>query len=137
VTFVDAVRREELPAYLRGVDILVLPSLTTPAWKEQFGRVLVEAMACGIPVVGSDSGTIPEVIGDAGIVFASGSSEDLAGKLLPLVKNPAMRDEYGMRGRTRVMNNFSDERIAERLYTFLLSCQMGADANPARAVVLP
>ena len=46
----------------------MLPSLTRPNWKEQFGRVLVEAMACGVPVVGSDSGEIPRVIGEAGLV---------------------------------------------------------------------
>ena len=43
-----------------------MPSRTLPNWKEQFGRVIIEAMACGVPVVGSDSGAIPDVIGDAG-----------------------------------------------------------------------
>ena len=57
---------------MRRFDVLVGPSLTTPRWKEQFGRMLVEAMACGVPVIGSDSGEIPHVIGDAGIVVPEG-----------------------------------------------------------------
>ena len=54
--------------FWQGIDLLALPSLTTPRWAEQFGRVLVEAMARGVPVVGSSSGAIPEVIGDAGLI---------------------------------------------------------------------
>ena len=67
----------EVPAVLRALDVLVLPSLTTPSWKEQFGRVLQEAMACAIPVVGSDSGEIPHVIGDAGLVTPEGDAAAL------------------------------------------------------------
>ena len=58
------------------MDLLVAPSQTTPWWKEQFGRMLIEAMACGVPVIGSDSGEIPYVIGDAGMVV---SDVDVAG----------------------------------------------------------
>jgi len=68
-----------------GFDVLVLPSRTTRVWKEQFGRVLVEAMACKVPVVGSDSGAIPEVIGDAGLVFPEGDAEALAACLRRLI----------------------------------------------------
>ena len=50
----------------------MLPSLTRPNWKEQFGRVLIEAMASGVPVIGSDSGAIPDVIGQAGLIFPEG-----------------------------------------------------------------
>jgi glycosyltransferase involved in cell wall biosynthesis len=55
----SAVPSAEVPARLAGLDALVLPSRTTPAWKEQYGRVLVEAMAAGVPVLGSSSGAIP------------------------------------------------------------------------------
>ena len=64
--WVDAVPPEDVPRYINCMDVLVLPSLTTPGWVEFFGRVLVEAMACEVPVIGSDSGEIPNVVGDAG-----------------------------------------------------------------------
>src|SRR5205823_5423875 len=56
------VRHGEVPQYLNAMDVLVAPSQTTPQWREQFGRMLIEAFACGVPVVGSDSGEIPHVI---------------------------------------------------------------------------
>jgi len=58
--------------YYKIMDVLVLPSKTTKFWKEQYGRVLIEAMANGISIVGSDSGSIPEVIGDVGSIFPEG-----------------------------------------------------------------
>ena len=67
--------------WLQLADVLVLPSRSGPTWKEQFGRVLVEAMACGATVVGSDSGEIPRVIGDAGIVFPERDVAALAATL--------------------------------------------------------
>ena len=60
---------DQVAVEMRKLHALVLPSRTTPRWKEQFGRVLIEAMACGVPPVGSDSGEIPHVIDDAGLVF--------------------------------------------------------------------
>ena len=65
----------DVPRHLRALDALVLPSESTPLWKEQFGHVLIEAMACGVPVVGSDSGAIPEVIGEAGLLFPGGGRD--------------------------------------------------------------
>lgn len=68
---------KDLAKYYSLMDVFVLPSKTTAAWKEQFGRVLIEAMACGVPVVGSSSGAIPEVVGEAGLIFEEGSEVDL------------------------------------------------------------
>ena len=76
VTFVGQLPSAALPAEYHKIDVLVLPSLTRPNWKEQFGRVLVEAMASGVPVIGSDSGAIPGVIGEAGRIVPEG---DVAG----------------------------------------------------------
>lgn len=72
---------QNIPTYINSIDILIVPSLTTSNWKEQFGRVIVEAFACGKPVIGSDSGAIPEVIGNAGIVFSENNIEELALKI--------------------------------------------------------
>nr|WP_257907418.1 glycosyltransferase [Janibacter limosus] len=59
VDFSGPVDKADLPDFYRGLDVLAIPSLTTPTWTEQFGRVAVEAMACGTPVVASDSGAPP------------------------------------------------------------------------------
>ena len=61
-----------VPERLRTFSVLVQPSLTRRNWKEQFGRALMEAMACGVPVVGSASAEIPNVVGDAGLVVPEG-----------------------------------------------------------------
>ncbi|MBN1485440.1 MAG: glycosyltransferase family 4 protein [Chloroflexia bacterium] len=102
----------ELPQLYPHLDALVLPSRTWPNWKEQFGRVLVEAMACAVPVVGSDSGEIPHVIGEAGLVFAEGQVDALQRCLRRLQQEPDLRQELGRRGRQRVLAHYSQERIA-------------------------
>jgi glycosyltransferase involved in cell wall biosynthesis len=103
----------EMPEVFARVDALVLPSVTTPVWKEQFGRVLVEAMACRVPVIGSSSGAIPDVIGDAGLLFAEGDSGDLAGALRTLIDLPALRSGLSERGFQRVQGSFTQKRVAE------------------------
>lgn len=100
-------------SFYQGLDALVLPSLTRPNWVEQFGRVLTEAMACGVPVIGSDSGEIPNVIGDAGLVTPEGDVEALSAALLSLAREPARRAELGARGRERVLARYTHEHIAE------------------------
>ncbi|MGC8786067.1 MAG: glycosyltransferase, partial [Anaerolineae bacterium] len=66
VSFEPSIPSGEMPYFLNSLDVLVLPSLTRRNWKEQFGRVLVEAMACEVPVIGSSSGEIPHLIAEAG-----------------------------------------------------------------------
>lgn len=73
---------EALPDFYRSVDVLAVPSIPTPSWTEQFGRVAIEAMACGVPVVASDAGALPEVVGDAGLVVPAGDAAALAGALV-------------------------------------------------------
>lgn len=102
----------QVPEYLNAFDLLVLPSRTCRHWKEQFGRVLVEAMACETCVVGSDSGEIPTVIGDAGLVFREGEDIELGGHLRCLMDDPALRCELGRRGRQRVLEHFTHAKIA-------------------------
>ncbi len=106
----------EMPPYYHQLDVLVLPSLTRPNWKEQFGRALIEAMACGIPVIGSNCGEIPNVIGDAGLIFPEDDADALRSHLAVLRDNPARRKELGKRGRARVLANFTQARIAEETY---------------------
>ena len=73
------------------MDALVLPSHTTAVWSEQFGRVLIEAMAEHVPVIGSDSGAIPEVIADAGIIFHEGDVGRITQQLQELLSNETRR----------------------------------------------
>ena len=113
---VPGVPSKEMPAIYNGLDVLVLPSRTRPNWKEQFGRALVEAMACEVPVVGSDSGEIPNVIGDAGLVFPEGDVAALTDDLRRLQDSQDMRRDLGRRGRARVLDRFTQARVAEQTY---------------------
>jgi glycosyltransferase involved in cell wall biosynthesis len=101
-----------MPARMRSFDVVVLPSLTRPNWKEQFGRALVEAMACEVPVVGSDSGEIPAVVGDAGVIVPEGDAAALRAALAGLRADPERRRRLGRRGRRRVQERFTYRRIA-------------------------
>jgi len=114
----------EVPKYINLMDLLVLPSYTVPHWKEQFGQVLVQAMASEVPVLGSTHAEIPNVIGDAGFTFEEKNWEELRTTLARLVDDPALRAEYGPRGRERVLAHFTNTRIAEKtwaVYRELLS----------------
>jgi len=116
VDMVGSVPHEAVQGYLRRMHVLVLPSLTTARWKEQFGRVLVEGMALGVPVVGSDSGEIPSVIGDAGFVFPEGNSLALRDRLRELLEDESLRRDLAERGRARAVSCFSNRFIAERTH---------------------
>ncbi len=112
VEFRAQVASTAMPAQYHDLDVLALPSLTRPNWKEQFGRVLVEAMASGVAVVGSDSGAIPDVIGDAGLIAPEGDVNALAAALHRLCADPALRAELGQRGRARAVAHFTHESVA-------------------------
>ncbi len=111
--FIGQLPSTDLPAEYHKLDALALPSLTHPNWKEQFGRVLVEAMASGLPVIGSDSGAIPGVIGDGGLIVPEGDAEALAKALRKLRDQPGLRADLIQKGMARFLAQFTHERIAE------------------------
>ncbi len=108
----------EMPAMLGRMDALVLPSRTRPNWKEQFGRVLIEAMACGVPVIGSDSGEIPHVIGQAGLVFPEGDVEALRRALEALRADSALCARLAAAGRARVLAQYTQAQVAAQTVAF-------------------
>jgi glycosyltransferase involved in cell wall biosynthesis len=112
VTVKPRVPSGEIPELMRSLDVCVLPSRTTPTWKEQFGRVLIEAMATGVPVVASESGEIPNVVGHAGILVPEADRDALAAALLALYQDADLRKRLGTLGRQRVLERFTHERIA-------------------------
>jgi glycosyltransferase involved in cell wall biosynthesis len=116
VKIIDHVSSMKVPDYLSCFDVLVLPSLTKMNWKEQFGRVLIEAMACEVPVIGSSSGEIPSVIGDAGLVFQEGNVGDLVNKIELIMTDNNQRKALGKKGRKRVLDNFTHKIVAERTF---------------------
>lgn len=112
VRFDGLVASVAMPAQYHAFDALALPSLTRPNWKEQFGRVLVEAMSSGVPVIGSDSGAIPGVIGEAGLVVPEGDTTALAAALARLQADPDLRARLSAAGRQRVLDHFTHEQVA-------------------------
>ena len=114
VNFVGKIGSAEMEAFLHSLDVMVLPSRTMPTWKEQFGRVIIESMACHVPVIGSDSGEIPNVIGDAGMVFAEEDVDGLASQLQQLHDSAELRAEISQKGYRRVVEHYTQAQIAAR-----------------------
>jgi glycosyltransferase involved in cell wall biosynthesis len=112
---------EQMAAGYARCDVVVLPSRTTATWKEQFGRTLVEALWCGVPVVGSDSGEIPWVIEqtEGGLVFPEGDADALASKLNELRADPDLRRRLASRGRANVERLFSLSAATDALENLL------------------
>jgi len=109
--FIPSVR---MPAFYRELDALVVPSQSRSNWVEQFGRVLVEAMASGVPVIGSNSGEIPHVIGDCGLVFAETDKQGLRDCLARVIQDSELRAHLIQCGRERVLSLYTQARIAQQ-----------------------
>lgn len=126
VNIIPSVPHEQVPEYINLMDTLVLPSqttyefktLTAIGWKEQFGHVLIEAMACKVPVVGSDSGEIPNVIGEAGLVFPEQDATALSQCLSSLIEQPNFAKSLGEAGYERVMENYTNLALAKQQLDF-------------------
>ncbi|MEO6862931.1 MAG: hormogonium polysaccharide biosynthesis glycosyltransferase HpsO [Microcoleus sp.] len=126
IVWVESVSHEEIPPYINLMNCLVLPSqtsykfktLTAVGWKEQFGHVLIEAMACKIPVIGSDCGEIPHVIGDAGLIFPEGNAGVLRDCLRELMERRDLAADLGDRGYHRAIGNYTNQALAEQLLDF-------------------
>ncbi len=115
IVWIDGMLPEKVPEYVNCMDTVVLPSRTTPDWVEFFGRVLIEGMACEVPVIASDSGEIPHVVGDAGLIFPEGDAVALADRIEQIARNPSFANQLIQRGLKRV-KEFTWETIADRTH---------------------
>jgi glycosyltransferase involved in cell wall biosynthesis len=118
VRVVTGVPHDDVPEYLAAMDVLAAPSLTTPRWREQFGRMLVEAMAAGVHVVGSDSGEIPHVIGRAGTVVPEGDADALRIAIARCIGHPHACADRAAEGLRRARTEFALPAVARRHLDF-------------------
>lgn len=104
--------RGDVPDILGAADVLALPSR-----HEGFGLVLTEALACGIPVVATRTGPVPEIVrdGETGRLFEPGDTSGLARELVDLLRNPDERRVMGERGREDAVARFSLPIMMRRL----------------------
>lgn len=130
VRFVGALTDAELPSFYRGLDVLAVPSLETPGWVEQFGRVAVEAMACGVPVVASDSGALPDVVAGAGLLVPPGDAGTLRAALVRAGTDRALAAELRATGLRRAAD--CAWPVVARRYRALYEAVAPAPALPAR-----
>ncbi|MEH2137781.1 hormogonium polysaccharide biosynthesis glycosyltransferase HpsO [Nostoc sp.] len=123
---IESVPHDEVANYINLMSTLVLPSettykfktLTSAGWKEQFGHVIIEAMACQVPVIGSNSGEIPYVIGDAGLVFPEGDAQALANCLVQLMDKPDLAHTLGEMGYQKAMVKYTNKALAKQQLEF-------------------
>lgn len=118
VSIIDSIPHHKIADLMRTLDILVLPSFDTPTWKEQFGHVLIEAMACKVAIIGSNAGEIPNVIQSAGLVFQQKNFIDLTQKLEQLMSNTQLRESLALAGFQRAQQCYTHEAIADATYSF-------------------
>lgn len=126
IILVESVSHDEVPKYINLMSTLVLPSetnyklknITSVGWKEQFGHVLIEAMACKVPVIGSNSGEIPHVIGDAGLIFPEGDAKALADCIVQLIEKPELAKKLGEMGYQKAMTQYTNKALAKQQLEF-------------------
>ena len=116
VRWLPAAPHAEIQQYYNCIDILVVPSRTTRRWKEQLGRVVLEGLASGCAVIGSDSGEIPRVLQGTGggLVVPEGDSRALAEAIRVLVREPAKRKDFADRGLAAVRQRYGCRTIADQ-----------------------
>ena len=119
--FLGYIPHEETPRYLSAFNVLVLPSETQPNWKEQFGRVVTESLASGTPVVGSDSGEIPNLIrsSQGGLVFPERNATEFAAALRTILTDTALRRKLADSGMTWTREQVSLKAVAQKMATTL------------------
>ena len=113
---IDPVPHDQVAGLINNMDILVLPSYDTPHWREQFGHVIIEAMACGVAVIGSNAGEIPHVIDIFGLIFEQKNSQSLLAQLKTLMQDDGFRQALALQGLNHARTKYSHQAIAQQTY---------------------
>ena len=121
VIHIERVPYMEIHRYYSIADVFVLPSAPVPSWQEQFGMVFVEAMASGLPVIAGYSGSIPEVVGDTGILVPPADFHELVVALRTIAEDKKLREKLGKSGRKRAEKEFNPKRISKKIKSVYLS----------------
>ncbi|CDK40711.1 glycosyl transferases group 1 family protein [Halorubrum sp. AJ67] len=108
-----------MPKIYNSADIFTYPSVTIDDWAEQFGYATVEAMSCGVPVVTTECGALPSVVGDGGLVCPEHDAGSLADRLSDLLTDPEYRREIGNAARERASTKFSLSGVAKTQVEFI------------------
>jgi glycosyltransferase involved in cell wall biosynthesis len=118
VRILTDVMHDDVPSHLNAMDVLCAPSETTSRWREQFGRMLIEAMACGVAVIASRSGEIPHVIADAGVLVEERDQPAWTSAIDRLLGDARARAGLAARGRARALETFAWPLVAREHLTF-------------------
>ena len=118
VSVATGVGHADVPQYLNAMDLICAPSQTTPAWREQFGRMLIEAMACGVPVLASRGGEIPHVVGDAALLIDEADVEAWSRGIVRVLADAGERRAMADRGLRRARTVFAWPAVARRHLEF-------------------
>jgi glycosyltransferase involved in cell wall biosynthesis len=118
VRVLTGVTHDDVPAHLNAMDLMCAPSQTTARWREQFGRMLIEAMACGVPILASRSGEIPHVVGDAGLVVDEADTAVWSAALDRLLADAALRRDLSARGLARAHEKYAWPVVARAHLAF-------------------
>ena len=122
VRFVNGISTEDMVRYYAEATIAVVPSVY-----EGFGLPAGEAMACGVPVVSTDGGALPEVVGDAGVIVPARSVDGLGDAIHGLLQDPRRRDELGKMGRQRILDHFCWRVCAREMTSYYRQVLASAD----------
>jgi glycosyltransferase involved in cell wall biosynthesis len=114
----NGVDHADVPRWLNAMTVLSAPSRTTASWREQFGRMLIEAMSCGVPVVATTSGEMPNVVGDAARLVAEQDPAALAAALDALLGDPSAREHLSAAGVARARERFAWPVVARQHLDF-------------------
>jgi glycosyltransferase involved in cell wall biosynthesis len=121
IRWLGEVSASDMPSFYRSCDVVVVPSLTTKSWREQFGRAPVESMACGVPVVVSDSGSLPEVVADSAIIVPEGNHAAIADAIERLIVSPESRNALITRGSRLVQERYTWTKVASSMRELYVS----------------
>ena len=129
------VAHADVADHLNAMDLLCAPSQTTGRWREQFGRMLIEALSCGVPVMASDSGEIPDVLSDAGVVVGEADEQAWTRALAELLDDTARLRHLSLRGRRIAVERFAWSVIARQHLEFFDA--LVDQREPARRAYAP